>query len=312
MELAIFASLIFSYLFFALFLLERKKYNERRQEVRAYLREAAASYPFTPAPSRPGFRVKLFSRMLRYADDFSGIGHRINFFSEPDDVEKWLQQAGYPYQLTVERLQGLKIFTALLGFVAGIFFFVLGFPFSQVGILLLPLGGYFSAILWIRQKAKARQAELAYALPDFLDTMSVTLKAGVSMDQAMREIIRYFEGPLKEEFTRFLQETDLGMPREAAYRNLLRRNDNPGFQTVIKSLIQGERLGVPVSSTFKAQAEDMRKLRREKIKEQAAKASPKITLITTFVVMPSAMLLIGGLMILHMFTGDNNLFSLFK
>ncbi|GIP41198.1 hypothetical protein J31TS4_44780 [Paenibacillus sp. J31TS4] len=309
---AIFASLVSSFLFFAFYLLERGRYKERRRIVREHLAEVLPPSPYHAEERKPTFKEKLLAKMFHYADDFSGIGYRVNFFSETHDVENWLQQAGFPYKLTVERFQGLKIFMLLFGFVVGAFFFVLRFPLSQAGIILFPLAGYFSVILWMKAKAKKRQAELSYALPDFLDTMSVTLKAGVSLDQAMREIIRYFEGPLKEEFTRFLQEIDLGMPREMAYRNLLKRTDSVPFQTVIKSLIQGERLGVPVSTTFKVQAEEMRKMRKEKVKEQAAKASPKITLITTFVVMPSAMLLIGGLMILNMFSGDTNLFDLFK
>lgn len=312
MIFSIFASLLFALLFFALFLLEWKKLYERKREIRAHLNEVAAASPFTAIERKRSFKEKTFSKMFHYADDFSGIGHRINFFSESRDVEKWLQQAGYPYRLTVERFQGLKIFAAVLGFAAGVVMLVLGFPFSQIGVILLPVAGYFSVIVWAKQKAKQRQAELTYALPDFLDTMSVTLKAGVSLDQAIREIIRYFDGPLREEFTRFLQETDLGLPREMAFQHLIQRTDSQPFQIVIKSLVQGERLGVPVATTFKIQAEEMRKMRKEKVKEQAAKASPKITLITTFIVMPSAMLLIAGLMIINLFTGDSNVFDLFK
>lgn len=312
MIFAIFVCMFVGLLFFGLFLLEYRKYVEGRQQLKAHLGEIAAGSPFLKVEKKQNVKTRLLNRMFHYADDFSGIGHRINFFSESQDVEKWLVQAGHPYELNVERFQGLKIFALILGALAGAFFFVLRFPFSQFALILLPLAGYFITIFWLKGLAKKRQDELAYSLPDFLDTMSVTLEAGIALDQAMREIVRYFEGPLREEFTRFLQETDLGIPRTVAYENLLKRNDNMAFTTVIRALMQGERLGVPISTTFKMQAEDMRKIRKEKIKEVAAKASPKITMITTFIVMPSAMLLIGGLMILNMFTGDNNVFDLFK
>jgi tight adherence protein C len=59
------------------------------------------------------------------------------------------------------------------------------------------------------------------------------------------------------------------------------------------------RLGVPIAVTFKIQSENMRRIRKELIKEKAAKASPKVTLITTFVVAPTAIALIGGLMVLN-------------
>ncbi|WP_080848723.1 type II secretion system F family protein [Cytobacillus gottheilii] len=257
-------------------------------------------------------KEKMISKMLQYADDFSGIGQRINFFSENEEVKKQLMQAGFPYGLTVERFQGQKIFLLIVGVIAGGVSLVLRLPFAEVSVILLPVAGYMLTILWLKKKAKQRQAELSYQLPDFLDTMSVTLQAGVGLDQALRDIVPYFEGPVKDEFGRFIQETDVGVPRADAYRELLKRNESREFQMLIKSLIQGERLGVPISKTFKQQSEEMRKIKKEKIKEEAAKASPKVTLITTFIVMPSAIILIGGLMAINMFKDSSNLFNLFN
>ncbi|GIN88505.1 hypothetical protein J6TS2_48910 [Heyndrickxia sporothermodurans] len=257
-------------------------------------------------------KEKIVSRILQFADDFSDLGQRINFFSENEDIKKLLTQAGFPYQLTVPRFQGLKMFLLIAGFFIGAIGLVLRFPFSQITVIIYPIIGYFGAIVWLKSKAKHRQEELSYQLPDFLDTMSVTLQAGVGLDQALRDIVPYFEGPIKEEFGRFIQEIDVGVQRADAYRTLLNRNESKEFQLLIKSLIQGEKLGVPISRTFKHTAEEMRKIKKEKIKEKAAKASPKVTLITTFLVMPSALILIGGLMIINMFSENKNLFTLFK
>ncbi|HHY73665.1 MAG TPA: pilus assembly protein TadB [Bacillus bacterium] len=257
-------------------------------------------------------KEKIISKVFHYADDFSGIGQRINFFSENHDIKKKLMQAGFPYKLTVERFQGLKIFLLIIGLLIGGLSLVFRLPYAELAVILYPLIGYFGALMWLQRKAKGRQEELSFQLPDFLDTMSVTLQAGVGLDQALRDIVPYFEGPIKDEFGRFIQETDVGVPRADAYRSLLERNDSKEFQMLIKSLIQGERLGVPISKTFKHQAEEMRKFKKEKTKELAAKASPKVTLITTFIVMPSALILIGGLVIMNMFSDNSNLFDLFK
>ena len=257
-------------------------------------------------------KQKMIEKFLHFSNDFSDLGQRINFFSENIDVKKWLTQAGHPYKLTVEQFQGLKIFFLLIGFIFGGLLLVIGFPFSQILIIILPIVGYMLSILWIKSKAKARQADISYQLPDFLDTMSVTLQAGVGMNQALRDIVPYFEGPIKEEFGRFLQEISIGIPRIDAYQMLLQRNDSKEFQILIKSLIQGERLGVPIADSFKQQAEEMRKLKKEMIKEKAAKASPKVTLVTTFLVLPSSIILIGGLMIINMFSQNGGVFSLFK
>ncbi|MBT2691242.1 type II secretion system F family protein [Bacillus sp. ISL-47] len=286
-------------------------YLIEKQELKKHIQDNVFVNRFS-LKRRKSSSEKWLEKTFYYADDFSSLGNRVNFFSESQDVEKWLMQASYPYGLTVERFQGLKIFALLVGFVIGFMLIIIQFPMSQILIIVLPLAGYFSVILWIKNKAKKRQDDLGYVLPDFLDTVSVTLQAGIGLDQALRDIVPYFDGPVGEEFARFNQEIDLGVPREKAYRSLLDRNDNEAFQSLIKSLIQGSRLGVPVATTFKVQANEMRNMKKEKIKEEAAKASPKITLITTFIVMPTVMLLIGGLLILNMFTGEDSIMNIFK
>ncbi|MFB4169310.1 type II secretion system F family protein [Virgibacillus sp. JSM 102003] len=257
-------------------------------------------------------KEKVITKIFQYADDFSGIGQRINFYSEDHDVNKWLTESGHPYQLTTERFHGLKIFFMIIGLIIGGVALILRFPFSELTVIIYPIIGYLGVIFWIKSKAKNRQEELTYQLPDFLDTMSVTLKAGVSLDQALKDIIPYFEGPVKEEFGRFIQEVQVGVQRASAYRMLLERNTSKEFQILIKALIQGEKLGIPISKTFHQQSLEMRKLKKELIKQKAAKASPKVTLITTFVVLPSALVLIGGLMIMNMFSQNSNLFDLFQ
>lgn len=255
-------------------------------------------------------RASIIQKMLKYGDEFSDLGERINFFSENEDVAVWLKKSGNVYQLSVPQFQGMKIFLMIAGFFTGILSFIIGFPFSQYGLIFLPLAGYFTPIIIVRTQAKKRQEALRLDLPDFLDTISTSLQAGVSLDQALKEVIRFFDGPLKEEFSRFLYEVDLGVPRDRAYRNLLDRNDNREFQGLIKGLIQGERLGVPIATTFKIQAEALRQIREEQIKELAAKASPKVTLVTTFVVAPVSILMIAGLMVLNLILGENSIFNL--
>lgn len=257
-------------------------------------------------------KEKSLEKIFKFADDFTDLGQRINFFSENDEVKMYLTQAGHPYGLTVARFQGLKMFMLVAGFFLGGILFILQFPFSQFMLIVLPVAGFVGTVFWLKGKAKKRQEEISYQLPDFLDTMSVTLQAGVAMDQALRDIVHYFEGPVKEEFGRFIQELSVGVPRAEAYKSLLARNDSKEFQLLIKSLIQGERLGVPIADTFKQQAEEMRKLKKELIKEKAAKASPKVTLVTTFLILPSALVLIGGLMIINIFNENKGIFDLFN
>ncbi|MGG3915112.1 type II secretion system F family protein [Rossellomorea vietnamensis] len=286
-------------------------YLQKKQELQVHLNESVAQFEQS-FRKKETLTSKILKKVLKYGDDFSSIGQRVNFFSEEKDVEDWLRKSGNRLELTVERFQGIKIYLAFLGLVIGIILFIIQFPLSQFAVALFPVIGYFIPIILLKNQAKKRQEELRYDLPDFLDTVSVSLQAGIDLDKALREVIQFFNGPLQEEFSRFLYEINLGVPREEAYRQLMERNSNPEFQSLIKSLIQGLRLGVPIATTFKIQADDMREIRKEQVKEKAAKASPKITLITTFIIAPTAMLLVGGLMVMNLLFGDNNIFDLVK
>jgi tight adherence protein C len=308
MDALIILSIIAFWLSILLFIRHYWSFLQEKKKRLDHVADVTNIDPFEKKEKKKNRRAAIFDQITKSADDFSDLGQRINFFSENHDVEEWLRKSGNPLKLTVQRFQGLKILLLFVGLFLGILAIIVGFPFSQYLVTFVPILGYFLPILWIKREAKKRQDLIRKELPDFLDTVSTSVQAGVSLDHALREVIRHFDGPIREEFTRFNNEIDLGVPRERAYRELLRRNDNPEFQSLIKALIQGMSLGVPIATTFRIQADDMRQMREEKVKELAAKASPKVTLVTTFLIAPVSILMIAGLMIMNMLMGDNSIF----
>ncbi|WP_100009940.1 type II secretion system F family protein [Lentibacillus sediminis] len=311
MDALIILSIIAFWFCTLLFLKHLWSFLNGKRDVLGHVSDVTHVDPFEKRQKKKNRRAQVFDRVTTYADDFADLGQRINFFSENHMVEEWLRKSGNPLQLTVARFQGLKIFLLVVGFFSGILAVIMGLPFSQYMIILNPVIGYFLPIVLVRRKVKQRQDQIRSELPDFMDTVSTSLQAGVSLDNALREVIRYFDGPLREEFSRFNQEIDLGVPREKAYRELLKRNDNEEFQSLIKALIQGMDLGIPIAKTFKIQADELREIRQEQVKELAAKASPKVTLVTTFLIAPVSILMIAGLMVMNMLMGENSIFQMF-
>ncbi|MFD2638756.1 type II secretion system F family protein [Piscibacillus salipiscarius] len=311
MDALIILSIIAFWFCTLLFLKHYWSFLNNKRDVLDHVSDVTDTDPFEKREKKKNRRAELFQFMTKYADEFSDLGQRINFFSENFMVEEWLRKSGNPLKLTVARFQGLKIFLLIIGFISGVLAVLIGLPFSQYMLVFNPVLGYFLPIILIRREVKKRQQAIRRDLPDFMDTISTSLQAGVSLDQALREVILHFDGPIREEFSRFNQEIDLGVPREKAYRELLKRNDNDEFQSLIKGLIQGLQLGIPIAQTFKVQADDLRQIRQEQVKELAAKASPKVTLVTTFLIAPVSILIIAGLMIMNMLMGDNSIFNLF-
>jgi tight adherence protein C len=236
--------------------------------------------------------------VFRWSHQLAPLGKRFRFFVNEKDLERKLALAGYPNGLDLDSFYGFRFLCMFSGLLFGTLLSYLGFGDGLMQILLF-LAGLFLPTVWIRSAATARQEQIGLDLPDFMDTMSVTLQAGVPMDPAMRQIIRHMDGPLSEELTRFMQELEIGVPREEAYLRLMNRNQCKELETLILALIQGSKLGVPIANTFKVMAEDMRDSRIGKIKEKAAKAGPKVTLITTFLILPAVILCIVGLLVLN-------------
>ena len=307
MDSLILISIILIWLFALIGIVNFYKYSMEKKALKNHIDDVTTEHYYFGKEKKPSRWSKVVGRLSKYADDFSHLGERINFFSESSEMEMTLKKAGYPHQLTVARLQGSKIVFFILGFLMGASSVILGLPFANIAFVTFPFIGFFLPIIWIKQQAKERQLKLRQDLPDFLDTVTISLQAGAGLDQAIKETIKHFQGPIREEFSRLMSEIELGMPREQAYHNMLNRNDNPEFQSFIKALVQGTRLGVPVSTTFNIQAEEIRKISIEQVKEKAAKASPKVTLITSFVIAPTVMMLILGLVVLNLIYGDNSI-----
>ncbi|GGA51954.1 hypothetical protein GCM10007416_26320 [Kroppenstedtia guangzhouensis] len=236
-----------------------------------------------------------------WMDQLAPTGEKIEILSDPVDLEDHLVKAGHPYGLTVKRLQGAKLLGTIMGLAFGLLYWLIGLPFAPIMLVFSPFIGYMVPIYGIQWIAKRRQDQIRYELPDFLDMMSITLQAGMGLDQALNYYVETSEGPLSEEFARLNQEIQFGVQREMAYRSLLKRTTSTELEALIQSMIQAYNLGTPIAKTFAQQAEEMRRMRSEQAKEAAGKASPKISLVSGFIIAPSIMLLMLGAIVYSYF-----------
>ncbi|MFD1428301.1 type II secretion system F family protein [Kroppenstedtia sanguinis] len=243
-----------------------------------------------------------------WMDHFAPTGEKIEILSDPVELEDDLVKAGYPYGLTVKRVQGAKILGTFLGLGSGFLYWLIGLPLAPVIAIFLPFLGYMAPIYGVKFLAKRRQEQIRYELPDFLDMMSITLQAGMGLDEAFAYYVQTNKGPLSEELARLNQEIQFGVQRETAYRSLIRRTDSSELEALIQSLIQAHNLGTPIAKTFAQQAEEMRRMRAEQAKEAAGKAAPKISLVSGLVIAPSIMLLMLGAIVYSYFI-ERNIFG---
>jgi tight adherence protein C len=144
-----------------------------------------------------------------------------------------------------------------------------------VGLVAL---GFFYPTSALQGKTKKRTVEIRLQLPGSLDLLCVAMEAGLSLDAALMRVVEGPEGVLNQEFGKVLNEIHLGRPRSEALMALAERNDVPELENLVRSLVQAEPLGVSLATVLTVQADEIRRLRRQRA-EEAGHRAPVLMLL---------------------------------
>ena len=156
-------------------------------------------------------------------------------------------------------------------------------------------GGYIGFRLpriLLRQRAKRRMSQIEDELPDLIDILVVTIEAGLGFVASLQLAAQRLTGPLGDELRLTLQEQRMGLGTSEALRNLLARCETPGIMAFVRSMLQGEQLGVSVGQIMRDLAREMRVRRRQMAEERAQKAPIKILFPLVFLIFPAMFLVI--------------------
>ena len=91
-----------------------------------------------------------------------------------------------------------------------------------------------------------------------------------------------------------LQEQSMGLALNEALGNLQERCDTPAMRSFVRSIIQGDRLGVSINQTLRNLATEMRKRRRQAAEEKAHKAPVKMLFPLVLLILPALFLVLLG------------------
>jgi tight adherence protein C len=252
------------------------------------LEELELQSPFLERTFRP-LAARLSESMGRMASS-----------SFQDKAEKRLALAGNPGNLRVADWLGIKAVAAVVG--ALLFFFLFGI----VGILGLPpvlrilmagiglLFGYTIPEFWLGGRVKKRQHAVLLQIPDALDLLTISVRAGLGFDAALAKVVEKLEGPLTDEFRRALAEVRVGRTRREALRDIVPRTEVAPLTNFIGAIIQAEQLGVSISKVLQVQSEQLRIERRQRAEEMAAKAPIKMLFPLVGCIFPSLFIVILG------------------
>jgi tight adherence protein B len=141
-------------------------------------------------------------------------------------------------------------------------------------VLLGLLGAVLGAViprLVLSAARTRRQAKFMKQLPDTLQLLAGTLKAGYGVLQAIDTIIRELEDPTSTEFQRALTEARLGMPLEDSLGDMADRIDSDDFRWVVVAMNIQRQVGGNLAELLETVAETLRG--REQVRRQISALS---------------------------------------
>jgi tight adherence protein C len=215
----------------------------------------------------------------------SGTSERLN---------KSLDRAGNPSPWTAERVLGAKGACLILGLLLGMMY---GGGLSLRGIFLgLAMGAAFFYLpdLLLYNVALRRQQETAKGLADALDMLTVCVEAGLGFDAALMQVARNIDGPISGEFARVISEIQIGKSRGDSFAAMGDRVTLPEVKNFVSSIVQADRLGIPIAAVLREQTSAMRLTRKQKAEEQAQKVTVKILFPLLICIFPALFVVIIG------------------
>lgn len=209
-------------------------------------------------------------------------------------LQRRLDLAGNPSGWTPDRIlaaKGLGLF--ILGGLGGLYG-LRTIGLFVVGTAVAATAGFFLPDILLYNAGTKRQEKIRRALPDALDMLTVCVEAGLGFDAALAQVARNTTGPLAAEFSRVLQEIQIGKSRSQALRAMTNRTTVPELRVFVSALVQAGELGIAIADVLREQAKEMRLRRRQRAEEQAQKVPVKILFPLVFCLFPSMFIVIIG------------------
>ena len=217
-----------------------------------------------------------------------------------DRTEKRLALAGNPGEIRVADWLAVKVVGAVIGAIVFLLLFVIlgvGGVSFPINLLLIAVGGYLGYALpefWLGGRVRKRQKAILLMIPDTLDLLTISVRAGLGFDAALAKVVEKLKGPLTEEFRRALAEVRVGKARREALRDIVPRTEVGPLTNFIGAIIQAEQLGVSISKVLQVQSEQLRIERRQLAEAEAARAPIKMLFPLVGCIFPSLFIVILG------------------
>jgi tight adherence protein C len=238
-----------------------------------------------------------------------GLGRRLTPADANERIREKLEHAGNPPGWTVDRVMAGKVVGFAFALVVSLVLALamgLSFAVTMVFCVGASLAGYMAPNMYLYQKSHDRAEQLQRALPDAIDLLTISVESGLGFDAALAQVARNTDGPLAEEFSRMLQEMQIGRGRSDALRSMADRTNLPDLRSFVSAMVQADAFGIPVGQVLRVQSSEIRIKRRQWAEEMAQKVPVKILVPLIFCILPCLFVAVlgpAGISIMNNFSG---------
>jgi tight adherence protein C len=205
--------------------------------------------------------------------------------------------AGGLYSLSPRKFMGYQLISALSFPVTWTWFATtmsLGGALVVLGDIAAIGVGWWAPLVIVRRRARFRLQEIDDRLPELIDLLVVTVEAGLGFTGSLKLAAERLPGALGDELRLALQEQAFGLATSEVLVNMLGRTETPGMRSFVRSVVQGESLGVSIGQILRNLSSDMRKRRWAAAEERAQKAPVKMLFPLVFLIFPAMFVVLLG------------------
>jgi len=160
--------------------------------------------------------------------------------------------------------------------------------------------GYVMPLLYLEDLVARRMREIHKELPYVLDTLAISLTAGLSFPQSLRRLLARREGRdsvLLQELKVVHLQMEMGMSLEDSFDELKDRVPSNFVADVANAVRQSQSLGAPLQQVFRLQSDAIRLKRTHRAEKLAGEAPVKLLLPLSFIFFGILILVLGPSMI---------------
>ncbi len=157
---------------------------------------------------------------------------------------------------------------------------------------------------WLNDEALRRERRVLGELPNALEMFSLSVEAGLTLDQAWSHYLQNARpGPWKEELSQVVQETRAGAARREALAGLSERLQLTDISLFVSSVTHAERAGTGVGATLRRLAATLRDKQSQRAEKAVQELPVKLLLPLLLCIMPVTLLVLFAPVILRLIYG---------